>query len=163
LASPQVAQLIESMMALAPAAPRYPRQPRGPLCEARFCYDHLAGRLGTGLADALLQRRLLQHIDGTFALGAAGERWFDAFGIDLGAIRHARRRFAHPCLDWSERRDHLGGALGAALAQRLLALDWIERERHSRAVRITATGREELRRQFGWRLEPAIEPPIEPA
>lgn len=154
LASPQVAQLIESLMALAPpAALRGARQPHGPIREARFCYDHLAGRLGIGLTDALLQRRLLQNRDGTFALSAAGERWCGAFGIDLAELRRARRRFAHPCLDWSERRDHLGGALGAALAQRLLVLGWIEKERHSRAVHITAAGHEQLAQQFGFSLE----------
>ncbi len=159
LASQQVAQLIESLMALAPpAALRSTRQPHGPICEARFCYDHLAGRLGTGLSDALLQRRLLQHRDGSFALSAAGERWCGAFGIDLAELRRARRRFAHPCLDWSERRDHLGGALGAALAQRLLDLNWIERNRHSRVVGITAAGRDGLVQQFGLDLAPTQQP-----
>jgi len=155
LASPQVAQLIEALMALAlPAALRGTRPPHGPICDARFCYDHLAGRLGTGLSDTLLQRRLLQHRDGGFALSAAGERWCEAFGIELAPLRRARRRFAHPCLDWSERRDHLGGALGAALAQRLLDLNWIERNRHSRVVNITVAGHAQLAQQFGFSLEP---------
>lgn len=155
LASPQVAQLIEALMALAPAAPHAPRPhgPHGPLRAARFCYDHLAGRLGVGLTDALLQRRLLRQQDGGLLLSAAGERWCRDFGIELEPLRRARRRFAHPCLDWSERRDHLGGALGAALAQRLQELGWIERERHSRVVRISAAGRAGLEQQFGLRLE----------
>jgi hypothetical protein len=158
LASPAVAQLVESLMVIArPAAPRAASDE--PIRVARFCYDHLAGRLGTRLAASLLDRGLLEAGDGAYAVAGAGERWFAGFGIDLGALRRSRRAFARPCLDWSERTDHLGGAVGAALADRMTELGWIARRKRSRVVTVTADGAEALRRELGVTLDGAGTPP----
>jgi DNA-binding transcriptional ArsR family regulator len=154
LASADVAQLIESLMVVAPQMkPRKePKQSGDRIRVARFCYDHLAGQLGTRLTESLLSRGLLLEQDKAFALSAAGEDWFGSFGIDLPAVRRTRRAFAYRCLDWSERKDHLAGALGAALAERMVALGWITRNKNSRIVSISPIGRRALARRFGVSL-----------
>jgi len=81
---------------------------------------------------------------------AAGEATLAAFGVNAASLRHSRRRFAGACLDWTERRPHLNGALGAAITARLLELGWIERGAHRRAVRVTPAGQEGLAATFGW-------------
>jgi DNA-binding transcriptional ArsR family regulator len=152
LASPHVARLIETMMVIAPSsatAPSTVATAAEPIRAARFCYDHLAGRLGTGVATALVARGFVRPRGKTYVITAAGDAWFIALGIDVAAVRRTRRKVAYPCLDWSERTDHLAGALGAALADRFLALDWIRRQRHSRAVSVTPAGERELRRLLG--------------
>lgn len=153
LASAEVAHLIESLTALAPQARDAPPMEEQPIRIARFCYDHLAGRLGTRLTDVLTARGVLADAGKLFTVTRKGETWFREFGIDLPRLRRSRRKFAYPCLDWSERRDHLGGALGAALAQRLLALGWIEKTRRSRVIAITKSGRRALAKEFGVSLE----------
>ena len=152
LASAEVARLIEAIMAVAVARashyrPAWMRDEA--LRSARTCYDHLAGRLGVALADHLAARgHVLLDADGG-AVTAAGTRFFDEFGLDLADAAGKRRRFCRPCLDWSERRPHLGGAVGAALARRCFALGWIERLRDSRAVAITPVGRDGFFTNFG--------------
>jgi hypothetical protein len=116
---------------------------------ARTCYDHLAGALGVALMNALLDRRLLVRVNESVELTPRGERHFEVLGIDVGAARRARRPLARRCLDWSERRYHLAGSLGAALASQLFELRWIERAGSTRAVRVTPTGRTRLREEFG--------------
>lgn len=150
LASPDVAQLIELMLSVAPRVALRRPQPRVEerLRQARMCYDHLAGELGIGLADALVKQGMLHKEEDAFAVTRRGAAWFAELGIDLDAIRGKRRKFASQCLDWSERRDHLGGALGAALAERLLDLGWIARTRNSRAVSVTEAGRRRLSEHF---------------
>ncbi len=147
LTSPAVARLIESMMALAPSAPT--PVTLTPIRAARYCYDHLAGRLGLSLAQALVGQELVRRVDDAFLLTEPGERWCGELGLDVPALRQGRRKFAYPCLDWSERQDHLGGALGAALALRMTELGWIERRRHSRVVTVTADGRQALATRLG--------------
>jgi DNA-binding transcriptional ArsR family regulator len=151
LASPEIAQLMELLMALAPRAEVRRPVPRveASLRHARMCYDHLAGELGIGVTDALVKQGLLRKEDDAFAVTRRGESWFAEMGIDLAALRGKRRKFAAQCLDWSERRDHLGGALGAALATRLLDLGWITRKRNSRAVNVTELGQRKLTQQLG--------------
>ncbi|MGH6892976.1 MAG: ArsR/SmtB family transcription factor [Dongiaceae bacterium] len=152
-ASPQVAELMELLMVIAPHAKAKAPMPRieEPLRRARMCYDHLAGELGIGIADALLKSGLLRKEDDAFAVTKRGAAWFVGLGIDLDTARSLRRKFAAQCLDWSERRDHLGGALGAALAERLVDLGWIARKRNSRAVTVTEAGRRQLTSQLGIR------------
>jgi DNA-binding transcriptional ArsR family regulator len=144
LASPAVAELLEGLMAVAvDGAPRYRPPSRGDEAVrlARTCYDHLAGRLGVALTETLLSRgHIILDNDGG-QVTAEGGRFFDRFGLDLACAQTHRRRFCRPCLDWSERRRHLGGAVGAALAGRCFELGWIERTKDSRAVSITAAGR----------------------
>ena len=151
LASPHVARLLESLFIVAPrpVVTRPPTSTPDPLRAARFCYDHLAGRLGTRLTTALVERGMVRARGRAYVITPSGDAWFDALGIDVAAVRRSRRKLAYRCLDWSERTDHLAGALGAALADRLLALDWIQRERRSRIVSITPAGERELRRRLG--------------
>ena len=149
-ASEQVAQLVESLMRVAPARKaQSAAKADDPIRAARYCYDHLAGSLGTGLFALLLRKGWLQDdadAAGQLLLTPRGDKGLAAWGMDLAAARARRRRFACRCLDWSERRDHLGGALGAALAQHLQAQHWIERRKHSREVKVTAPGREQLQK-----------------
>jgi DNA-binding transcriptional ArsR family regulator len=153
LASPLVAQMLEGIQVVASiqSPPRY--RPKTRIDEAlragRTCYDHLAGRLGVALADALIAR---EHVvlsnDGGEAT-ASGVVFLRRFGIDTAPRKGQRRCFCRPCLDWSERRPHIAGALGVGLAQRCFDLGWIERVRDSRAVAVTPKGAEGLRSVFG--------------
>jgi DNA-binding transcriptional ArsR family regulator len=157
LASPAVARMLEEIMAVAVArSPRY-RSPRyrpawirdEALRSARTCYDHLAGRLGVALADSLANRGHVVLDDDGGEVTKAGARFLDELGLDLAGAAGRRRRFCRPCIDWSERRPHLGGAVGAALAQRCFALGWIGRVKDSRAVAITPAGHDGFRAAFG--------------
>ncbi len=143
-ASEQVAQLVESLMRVAPKRPSQPAvEANEPIRRARFCYDHLAGSLGTGLLAMLLRRRWLQADTADsrqLLLTTPGEKALRALGLDLDALRSKRRQLACTCLDWSERRDHLGGALGAALALHFTQQGWIERRKHSRVVQVSTEG-----------------------
>ena len=149
-ASPQVAELMELLMVLAPDHEGRAVGPRveEPLRRGRMCYDHLAGELGIGITEALVRQGILRKEADAFAVTKRGGAWFSDLGIDLDTARALRRKFAASCLDWTERRDHLGGALGAALAERLVDLGWIARKRHSRAVAVTDAGRRRLAEEF---------------
>ncbi|MBS0584425.1 MAG: helix-turn-helix domain-containing protein [Proteobacteria bacterium] len=146
-----VAQLLESLfdvsMRLAgPSAPRFgPRDPA--MRRARVCYDHLAGELAVELFEQIGPRCFVEPRHG-LQLNAQGIRFFRDFGIDVEALAAQRRALCRTCLDWSARRHHLAGSLGAALLDRFLALGWARRARRSRAVLFTAQGEFELRRQF---------------
>jgi DNA-binding transcriptional ArsR family regulator len=177
LADERVGELIEALARLAPPAPvRSLRQGTDAqaLRTARTCYDHLAGMLGAGLMEAMIERDLLCGGDGSFARGAfdhdrlaapgsdvdyrlteRGLEELEAFGIDFTALAARPRPLVRYCVDWSEQRHHLAGSLGAALAQRVLDLGWVLRRRGSRALRVTEPGREGLRETFGLDLAPA--------
>ncbi len=170
LAGPTVAAAMEALAHLSPAAEvRSLRESHdaAALAQARTCYDHLAGRAGVALLDALLARKVLtpapdgsqlaneaapqSHIRPTaFQVTAAGSATLAAFGLNLGALQQSRRHFAAACLDWTERKPHLNGTLGAAITARLLELGWIERGTRRRAVRVTSAGRDGLAATFGW-------------
>jgi hypothetical protein len=152
LAGPQVAQALEALQRIAPR--QAPRSLRGAnraqaLCNARFCYDHLAGHLAIQLVDAMTTAGLITLAKDQYELTARGASWFEDLEVDVGSLRLARRSFARACLDWSERRPHLAGALGAALATQLLERGWIERTPYRRAVRTTVIGRAQLRKTLG--------------
>jgi DNA-binding transcriptional ArsR family regulator len=155
LASPEVARLVEALMVVAPTLKPNSGQQGQPIRLARFCYDHLAGEIGTQLTEFLVARGLLLKEERAFLPSADGEAWFRSFGIDLPALRQTRRELAYRCLDWSERRDHLAGALGAAMAQRMIELGWISRKKDSRVVAISTKGRRALARRFGISLNSA--------
>ena len=108
---------------------------------ARTCYDHIAGVLGVGLADAMTARELVVLGDEAGEVTPAGLEFLAKLGVDLSAAQARRRVFCRPCLDWTERRPHIGGAVGAALAHRCLDLRWVERVRDHRALTITPAGR----------------------
>lgn len=144
LAGPEIAEILESLMALASAVRGSPR-PKSPaeaaFREARSCYDHLAGRLAVELVQSLIARDLLRRGHDGFEPTLAGERWFRTQGVDVGRARCATRSFARCCLDWSERRDHLAGALGAALLDALIARGRITRQKDGRTLNVTREGR----------------------
>lgn len=156
LASPLVAQMLESIMAVATIQGPPRHRPRlridDAMATARTCYDHLAGRLGVGLADALSARRCIEWSTDGGVVTRAGERFLAGFGVDLAQARERRRAFCRPCLDWSERRPHIAGALGAEIAGRCFALGWIRRMKDTRALVVTADGAAGLRETFGIAL-----------
>ncbi|MDP4022833.1 helix-turn-helix transcriptional regulator [Methylobacterium sp. NEAU 140] len=151
LAGPEVGRLLESLLVVADAPPPRRAGPRlGPdLRAARTCYDHLAGRLGVALADALAERGAVRLGEDGGAVTPSGAALLAGFGIDGRAP--GRRPYCRPCLDWSERRPHLAGALGAALCTRCLDLGWIARVPDSRAVQVTETGQLGFFETFGVR------------
>jgi DNA-binding transcriptional ArsR family regulator len=147
LADARVAHLVEDLAAqVSPAAVPRPRNLRessagSAMARGRTCYDHLAGRLGIAVTNALTSRQLLRQ-DPCFALTEAGLAWFGATGIPLD--RKGRRPLARACLDWTERRPHLAGVAGAALCRHALAEGWCVRIGSERAVKVTATGERAL-------------------
>lgn len=152
LADPDVAQLLESLMGVAyrVGALRVRSSPREPaLRKARVCYDHLAGELGVLVFDALKQRRLLRSEGEELHLTPQGHRFCREFGIDMDALARQRRSLCRPCLDWSMRRNHLAGAVGAAVLSRCLDLGWARRAHRSRVMTFSAAGESALREQFG--------------
>ncbi len=143
LASSDVAHALHALMCVAASGPKR-HHPLGPRDEAlrlaRTCYDHMAGRLSIAIADALVVHDYIVLSDGVGRITQEGQRFFCDFGIDVNAAPGSRRPFCRTCLDWSERRPHLAGHLGAALLNRTLDLGWITRIPQSRALRITRTG-----------------------
>ena len=101
------------------------------------------------MTEAIIGRGLLREVGRDYQITSEGEHWFDELGIDTRALRNSGRVFARQCLDWSERRNHLAGALGSALAEQSFERGWIERVRESRAVRITELGHRELKHRLG--------------
>jgi DNA-binding transcriptional ArsR family regulator len=106
----------------------------------RTCYDHLAGKVGVMLTDGLIKQKLITLHGSQYEVTKKGNKVFDEFGINTNELSKGRRTFAKPCLDWSERRHHLAGSLGAAILDQLLTLGWIRRVRESRAVIISSKG-----------------------
>jgi DNA-binding transcriptional ArsR family regulator len=149
-----VAAMLEALSVLAGGSvePTVPN-PVSRLRAARACYDHIAGALGVSWYDRLQSLGWLSADSKGTAnacdLTSNGARAFAALGIDVAAIRLLRRRFAYACMDWSERRPHLGGGLGAAMLDLALKKRWVHRDRGSRALTVTAVGRRELRARFG--------------
>ncbi|MFB8027883.1 ArsR/SmtB family transcription factor [Streptomyces sp. NPDC056465] len=156
LADGRTAQLVEELAAHAGPGTRTPPRTlretglRHALARGRTCYDHLAGRLGTGITEAMTGRGLLRQDTG-FALTDDGLAWFAALGVPLDTA--SRRPLARGCLDWTERRPHLAGSAGAALCRHVLDAGWCERVGTGRAVRATPAGLIALRRHLG--IEPA--------
>ena len=148
LADRDVAHLLESLMNVAfrAGAVRLRASPREPaLRRARMCYDHLAGEVGVQFYEALVRQGMLQATPQGAAITPAGAQWFAHVGIDTSTLGQQRRMVCRPCLDWSERRHHLGGALGAALLQRLFDGGWAQRAQDSRVVHFTPKGELALR------------------
>jgi DNA-binding transcriptional ArsR family regulator len=143
LADRQVAEALEVLQLLAPATPV--RSLRGStrmrnLRWARTCYDHLAGVTGVAVTEALVTREAIDERDGAWVLGSSGARVFAEVGIDVARVPSRTRPLLRPCLDWTERRYHLAGGLGAAVAIELMRRGWVRRADASRIVTVTAAG-----------------------
>jgi DNA-binding transcriptional ArsR family regulator len=171
LAGPQVGELLEKLMEIAPARPvRSLRESTraGQLRTARTCYDHLAGRLGVEIMAGMIERRYLDGGDGRhhpelgghdqvrgygrdvdYALTPAGRRWLDEMGV---VIPERRRTLVRYCVDWSEQRHHLAGLLGRSILDRFLSAGWVRRRDRGRSVRVTPAGAAVLAERLGVRL-----------
>jgi len=154
LSGPKVARVLEGLSVLVDT-PRKQFVPNTPtrLRAARVCYDHMAGALGVRLHDRFKELGwLTRDADGrddAYDLTESGSNGFAALNIDVEETRQLRRRFAYACLDWSERRPHIGGGLGAALLQVVTKRKWLTQDLDSRAIRVTSLGRREMRARFG--------------
>ena len=146
----EVAYAIEAMANLIPAEQVVRKDTEAvPIKYCRTCYDHLAGKVGVSIAESLLRQKLIVYRDQELDVTPRGAQWFADWGIDCGEMRQQRRSFAKACLDWTERRHHLAGALGAAMLEKMLELHWLRRTTQSRAVVVTAKGRQGLEARFG--------------
>jgi DNA-binding transcriptional ArsR family regulator len=159
LAGPNVARALEGLSVVAgvwSSCGKFEPSTPSRLHAARTCYDHIAGTLGVGLHDRMRAMDWLtarrNGFRGGYDLTRKGEAALAAMGIDVTAMRATRRRFAFACLDWSERRPHVGGALGAALLAIALRREWVVQDLDSRALEITARGRREMMSRFGVRV-----------
>ncbi len=150
LATPEVAAALEGLAALSSGID-------GRLCHwrsldeisfARTCYDHLAGTLAVKITSELLRRRFIADNGRDFLIPPGGSRFFSSLGIDLAKLEDQRRAFARKCLDWTERRPHIAGALGAAMLSRFKELNWVAHIRNSRALRVTLNGQRRFNELF---------------
>ncbi len=161
LASREVAEALEALGAIATAPPpaRSLSPARSALRAARTCYDHLAGAVAVAFAQLLEHEGILRAADErTYTITGQGAAWLaEVLGIDVDALARGHRALARRCLDWTERRPHLAGALGAAVLERLVASRWIATNPGSRAVRITTRGQAGLA-SLGLRFEPLALP-----
>ncbi|MGA8220371.1 MAG: helix-turn-helix transcriptional regulator [Candidatus Acidiferrales bacterium] len=153
MASPHVAHALEALGAIStlhrPLGTLANREPN-PLYTARSCYDHLAGRIGVELTEALQSAKVIRaRSERIYELGVQGKSWLTNLGVNIKPLQRSRRSFARQCLDWTERKPHIAGALGAALLSRLLAMGWFARLPKTRALRITHRGARELHLRFG--------------
>lgn len=150
-----VARILESLQLIAP--PLKPQTVRTSkispdLCQARTCYDHLAGKLGVSFTHALIEREYLELEEQNYNLTPKGVAWFDAWGIDVEPLKKNRRKFAYACLDWSERRFHIAGSLGAVITELFFEKGWVKRLPHTRALQITRVGEAILKQDFAITL-----------
>jgi DNA-binding transcriptional ArsR family regulator len=157
IASPLIASMLESMMTVAAieVPPRHRARSAGDdaVRFARSCYDHLAGQAGVAVTDALVAMGHVVLTDDGGEVMPSGEAFLAAFGADVSAGRRSRRLFCQPCLDWSERRYHIRGVVGAAMLSRLLELAWFKRVPGGRALALTPVGRAGLSEVFGVEFE----------
>ncbi|PHZ86136.1 ArsR/SmtB family transcription factor [Paremcibacter congregatus] len=157
LASPEIAQLVEQMMQVAGAQISERRSVvPGPRDEAmrraRTCYDHFAGRLGVAIADSLIAQKLIVFEGEAGMISQQGRGFLQAHGLsEVASATQATRPQCRPCLDWSERRPHIAGSLGAVICQHFLKKNFVRRIKGSRALEITPPGREALLMMFGLR------------
>ncbi|QXH78063.1 winged helix-turn-helix domain-containing protein [Pseudomonas salmasensis] len=157
LTDAHVAQAIEALMVISRnAQTSFVSTTPSRLQLARTCYDHMAGSLAVQLHDYFLDSGWLSMSDagdGTYQLSVEGEKAMAGLGIEVDTVRVQRRRFACACLDWSMRRPHLAGALGAAVLQAVISRKWVIQDLDSRALAVTPKGRKELSGKFGIRVE----------
>ena len=152
LTSKEVAEVIEKLGTIAPPVEIRSLRQSSQLKQVRFgrtCYDHLAGELGVKITEALIEKEIVYLEDGLYTVTKKGKEWFLQFGINIEEANTKRRIFAKPCLDWSERRYHISGWLGSAIATRFFDNGWITRAEKNRAVQLTPKGINALENHFG--------------
>jgi DNA-binding transcriptional ArsR family regulator len=145
----EIAKTIESLLVLSPPAKiKSLKQSRedAAIRYARTCYDHIAGYLGVQIADAFIRKG---YLDSEFSLTPEGQRFFEEMQVDVKEIKRKRRSFCHKCLDWSERRHHIAGAVGLALLEKFIELEWVVRLPKTRAISVTKKGRDGMRNLLG--------------
>jgi DNA-binding transcriptional ArsR family regulator len=145
--SDKVAQVIETIAGLLPMDNNDKQKETIPLNGikyARTCYDHLAGKAGVAITNGLLEKKILVQQKNNYTVSVLGVKWFGEIGINVDAVLQMKRKFAYPCLDWSERKHHLAGALGAAFLDAIENKDWIRKIKQSREIIITGVGKREL-------------------
>ncbi|MGF7077783.1 ArsR/SmtB family transcription factor [Mucilaginibacter sp. UYCu711] len=147
-ARPEVAYAIEAICNLMPHTKEASNKhfANGDIQYCRTCYDHLAGKIAVDLTQSLVNKKILIPGNNEFTVSTNGEHWFGQMGLNVTDIRRAKRNFAKPCLDWTERKHHLAGALGAAMLKQMHTLHWIRPKANSRIVILTGTGEIELSR-----------------
>jgi DNA-binding transcriptional ArsR family regulator len=146
----EVAYAIEAMASLIPPVMLQKKnsEKHSPIKHCRTCYDHLAGKIGVAVAESLVEQSILLDSEAKLEVTSKGVKWFSDFGINIEEIKKQRRLFLKPCLDWSERKNHIAGSLGASLLDKMIADDWLRRTKDSRAIQITGKGEKELFRYF---------------
>jgi len=143
----EIAYAVETLAALIPQSSKKLSQADNiisPMQQCRTCYDHLAGKTGVAITDALLKQKIISQDDNSFDLTKKGTNWFLAMDIHIDELKQQRRSFLRPCLDWSERRYHMAGSLAAALLDKMLLNDWIRKTKNSRAIIVTGKGQKKL-------------------
>ncbi|MDF2036881.1 winged helix-turn-helix domain-containing protein [Cytobacillus oceanisediminis] len=152
----EVAQVMESFLSIAPPVEvksfHHASEDKA-IRLARTCYDHLAGNLGVQLTESLKSKGYITEENDTFSVTEDGKAFFHSMQIDLTSLKNKRRSFSHKCLDWSERRHHLAGALGNAILEKLLERNWIQRIPKTRAIKITTHGMKGLKETFAIELD----------
>ncbi|MFT4416659.1 ArsR/SmtB family transcription factor [Fredinandcohnia humi] len=155
ISNPNVARVLESLLCITPQ-----RKPNSfkevsrskEICFARTCYDHLAGTLGVAVTNSLLDSKYILDDGNDYILSYQGEQYFRELGINLEQVRKKRRQFSCKCLDWSERRFHLAGALGNSILLFTIENKWVERLAGSRALKVTTKGKEGFVNTFGLHI-----------
>jgi DNA-binding transcriptional ArsR family regulator len=154
IANPAIVQAIETLASLSPTRPVHSlreSQIAEAVRSARMCYNHLAGNLGVKLSQALVDKHVLDASDNGYCITPGGLQWLRNFGIDETVLKKRGSLVVPHHIDWSERRHHIAGELGAAIARRLFELEWIIRTPSSRAIRLTTTGQQALQDEFAIR------------
>lgn len=147
----EIAYAIEAMANLIPAPPisqKKSSENHSPIKHCRTCYDHLAGKIGVALTNSLLEQNIIIDDNNDFEISLEGVKWFSDFGINVEEVKKQRRLFLKPCLDWSERKNHIAGSLAASLLEKMIANDWLRKTTNSRAIIITGKGEKELYKYF---------------
>lgn len=153
IASPDAAQLIELLQNLQKSAPN-PENSVKKIALARTCYDHLAGKLGVSIFNSLVNQEAIiynqpiadpAYFSKEISLGINADRTFEAFGVDLSNIASSHRKYAYACLDWTEKKPHLAGTLGAAIYHSMTEQKWIARHEEKRFITITELGKKALK------------------
>jgi DNA-binding transcriptional ArsR family regulator len=153
--SAEVPYAIEALASLLPKSEKKKSDAADekPIRFCRSCYDHLAGKVGVMLTDSLIKQQFIFKQGDSFELSSAGEKWFNSLGIGVDELKKQKRKFARPCLDWSERKHHLAGSLGAALLNQMISDGWLRSTDGSRTMIVTRKGEQAMLEHFKIELK----------